>query len=65
MFLNIAVQSYKLKLPIGNKLFWFKETFFINQVASSKVLGAMVTKMVATRRVAVVAVLLGSQLYQR
>ena len=32
----------------GNQLFWFRETFFISQVASSEILGAMATKMVAT-----------------
>ena len=38
-------------LPFGNQLFWFTETFFTNQVASSKILGAMATKMVTTWRV--------------
>ena len=33
--------------PIGNQLFWFRETF-TDQVASSKILGTMATKMVAT-----------------
>ena len=37
--------------PFGNQLFWFGETFFTNQVAISKILGAMVTKMVATWQV--------------
>ena len=34
--------------PFGNQLFWFRETFFTNQVTSSEILGAMATKMVAT-----------------
>ena len=33
--------------PFDNQLFWFRETFS-NQVASSKILGAMATKLVAT-----------------
>ena len=41
-------------LPLGNQLFWFRETFK-NQVTSSKISGAMVTKMVPTWRVAMVA----------
>ena len=36
------------QLPISHQLFWFRETFFISQVASSEILGAMATKMVAT-----------------
>ena len=39
------------QLPFGNQLFWFRETFLANQVGSSKILGAMATKMVATWRV--------------
>ena len=38
--------------PFGNQLFWVRETFLQIKVASSKILGAMVTKMVATWRVA-------------
>ena len=34
--------------PFGNQLFWFWGDFFTKQVASSEILGAMVTKMVAT-----------------
>ena len=39
------------QLPFGNQLFCFRETFLANQVGSSKILGAMATKMVATWRV--------------
>ena len=39
------------RLPFGNQLFWFRDTFLANQVGSSKILGAMATKMVATWRV--------------
>ena len=41
-------------LPFGNQLFWFWGDFFTKQVASSEILGAMVTKMVATWRVELV-----------
>ena len=36
----------------GDQFFWFRETFFTNQVANFKILGAMATKMVTTWRVA-------------
>ena len=35
--------------PFENQLFWFRETFF-HEVASSKILGTMMTKMVSTWR---------------
>lgn len=47
---NLQVKVFA-QLPFGNQLFWFRETFLANQVGSSKILGAMATKMVATWRV--------------
>ena len=44
--------------PFGNQLFWFTETFFTNQVTSSKILGTMATKMVTTWRVVHTCILL-------
>ena len=44
--------------PFGNQLFWFTETFFTNQVTSSKILGAIATKMVSTWRVVHTCILL-------
>ena len=34
--------------PNGDQFFWFRKTFFPNQVASFKILGAMAAEFVAT-----------------
>ena len=48
-YATLQVQVFA-RLPFGNQLFWFRETFN-NQVASCKILAAMATKMVETWRV--------------
>ena len=44
----------------GNQPVWFRETFFTNQVASFKILGAMATKVVTTWRVVIAGMLFES-----
>ena len=49
MYATLQVKAFAWS-PFDNQLFWFREAFFINQVASYKMLGAMATKMVPTLR---------------
>ena len=48
----VAIATLQVKVfawsPFGDQFFRFSETFFTNQVASFKILGAVATKMVAT-----------------
>ena len=50
MYATLQVKAFAWS-PFGNQVFWLREAFFTNQVASCKILGAMATKMVPTWRV--------------
>ena len=49
---GIYCQPSKLKFLLVNQIFWFRETFFTNQVTSFKILGTTATKIVTSWRVA-------------